>query len=294
VQFYASEEAAWRTQRDKSQHEQRYQQALALGKNLERAMPEWFAEPLLQFPLATACRNLNQPQQAQRYYLLQSRGSQHNAWCECAQSELRLADSKGRPSKPMLTCIQAKSRPHLDGQLDDPLWQQTKPVQLHSQQHDDGEWPAEVMLAYDNEFLYIAARCGQSADWGQAALPSSEPRLRDTDLSTHDRVEVLLDLDHDFVTFYRLVIDHRGWTNDSWWGDNTWDPTWYVAKAQTDDAWTFEAAIPLDQLTGRPPKPHDTWAIGIQRIVPGVGFQSWTNPAAVIVKPEGFGYLVFE
>jgi hypothetical protein len=28
--------------------------------------------------------------------------------------------------------------------------------------------------------------------------------------------------------------------------------------------------------------------------VPGVGFQSWTQPAAVSVRPEGFGLLVFD
>ena len=36
------------------------------------------------------------------------------------------------------------------------------------------------------------------------------------------------------------------------------------------------------------------WAVGIQRVVPGVGFQSWSTPAAVAVLPDGFGYLVFQ
>jgi len=62
----------------------------------------------------------------------------------------------------------------------------------------------------------------------------------------------------------------------------------------TDDVWTAEAAIPLDQLTGRPPTARTAWAIGIQRTVPGVGFQSWSTPAAAKVMAKGFGYLVFE
>jgi hypothetical protein len=103
-----------------------------------------------------------------------------------------------------------------------------------------------------------------------------------------------LDLDRDFATYYRLAVDHRGWTADDCWGDTTWNPTWFVASAVAEGEWTIEAAIPLDQLSGEPPAAGTAWAMGIQRIVPGVGFQSWNAPAAIDVMPEGFGYLVFE
>lgn len=108
-----------------------------------------------------------------------------------------------------------------------------------------------------------------------------------------DRVDVLIDLDRDFATYYRLTIDHRGWTNDSCCGDSTWDPKWYVAARSEGGYWTVEAAIPLRELTSRPPAANEAWAIGLQRTVPGVGFQSWTVPASTDVLPEGFGYLVF-
>jgi len=104
----------------------------------------------------------------------------------------------------------------------------------------------------------------------------------------------LIDLDRDFATYYRLAVDDRGWTREDCWGDATWNPTWFVAAASSADAWTAEAAIALDQLSGDLPEKGTAWAIGIQRIVPGAGFQSWNTPAAVEVIPEGFGYLVFE
>ena len=119
-------------------------------------------------------------------------------------------------------------------------------------------------------------------------------RLRDTDLSAHDRVEVFLDIDRDYCTYYRLAVDHRGWTNDSCWGDSTWDPNWFVAVKHERGAWTVEAAIPLKELLANPPPPGSTWAVGVQRVAPGVGFQSWTTPAAVTVLPDGFGFLMFE
>ena len=67
-----------------------------------------------------------------------------------------------------------------------------------------------------------------------------------------------------------------------------------MAAAASESAWTAEAAIPLGELTGEAPRSGQVWALGIQRNVPGVGFQSWTTPAAATVTPEGFGYLIFD
>jgi len=125
-----------------------------------------------------------------------------------------------------------------------------------------------------------------------AAAPG--PRPRDADLASRDRVELYVDLDRDYATYYRLAIDHRGWTAEDCWGDATWNPKWFVAAGSADGSWSAEAAIPLDQLTGEAPQKGAAWAIGIQRIAPGAGFQSWNTPAAVEVVPEGFGYLVFD
>jgi len=148
------------------------------------------------------------------------------------------------------------------------------------------------MLAHDAEFLYLAVECAQAP--GTRYEASEGPRPRDPDLSEEDRVDLFLDLDRDFATYFRLTIDHRGFTGEGCWGDSTWDPTWFVAADASDGIWRAEAAIPLDQLTGRLPTSQTVWAIGIQRTAPGSGFQSWTTPAATDVRPEGFGYLIFD
>jgi len=294
IQYHASAEAAWRVERGDGK--KRFEHATELCKEIERTRPEWFAEPVVCFPLATANRSLAQDRQAAKLYEMQSHGGSRDAWPVCAQAELHLADPN--PKKPMLACVKAAERPHLDGRLDDPVWQQAKSAALQSAQHDDGDWPAMVMLAYDAEFLYVGARCRKVSPEINM-LPSNEskpapPRPRDADLSAHDRIELFLDVDRDFTVFYRLAIDHRGWTNDSCWGDATWNPKWFVASHEDRSEWTVEAAIPLNELIGQHPKPHDVWAIGIQRIAPGFGFQSWTVPAAIAVLPDGFGYLAFQ
>ena len=120
------------------------------------------------------------------------------------------------------------------------------------------------------------------------------PLMRDADLTAHDRVELLIDVDRDYATYFHLAVDYRGWAAESCVGDRNWDPQWFVAVDSNPGEWVVEAAISINDLSSRKPATRDAWAIGIQRIVPNVGFQAWSEPAAVQIRPEGFGYLVFE
>ena len=63
-------------------------------------------------------------------------------------------------------------------------------------------------------------------------------------------MDIFLDLDRDYATYYHLTIDHRGWAADACFGDSSWDPKWFVAARTADGAWTAEAAIPLRELIG--------------------------------------------
>ncbi len=305
VQYFASGEAAWRVRGERrlelvrtagptaqpAAKENRFARAMALGQDLQRRQPELFAEPAVEFALAAADRQRGEPRQAERYYAVQVRGSGGEAWTRCARGEQWLADRSGSAPKPVATCVAASSRPHLDGRLDDEVWKRAESVSLRGRLQEE-DWPSEVMLARDDQFLYVAIRCRQvpGVDYG----PSAGARPRDADLSAHDRVDVLLDIDRDYVTCYRLTIDHRGWTSESCWGDATWNPTWFVAASAEDGHWTAEAAIALEELAGDLPHPNSAWAIGLQRTVPGRGFQSWSKPASIDVVPEGFGYLIFK
>lgn len=307
VQYYAAGEARWRIHRsqrgyavrqastlsiDGAEQEDRLERAAALGRQIERTLPELYAEPGLRFALAAADRGRGFPRQAERFYLMQARSATDDPWRASARGEQWLARPQGPAPKPVLPCAAAVSKPRLDGRLDDDVWRGAKPAELHSVHHDDAGWPGVVMLAHDAEFLYLAINCRRSPEGKYET--ATGPRPRDPDLSRQDRVDLLLDVDRDYATYYRLTVDHRGWVGEGCWGDATWDPTWFVAAQTSQGAWTAEAAIPLDQLTGRTVAAGDVWAVGVQRTVPGVGLQSWSTPAAVGIRPEGFGYLVFE
>lgn len=311
VQYYSSLEAAWRIQGaqrktiqadgrpatsklaiDQSIQENRPAMAAELAKRIARTRPELFAEPEVRFPLAVADRMRGLPGEAERYLMGQRRRVEHDAWWSCAAGEDWLVKPAGHAPKPIVRCVAAAEKPKLDGRLDEPCWERAAGAVMGPVEAGRPPRPATVKFAYDDQFLYVAWQCPREPGVDYDAAPG--PRPRDADLSGRDRVELLLDIDRDYVSYYRLAVDHRGWTRDECWGDSSWDPTWFVAAAADDGGWTIEAAIALDGLTGRYPRAGDVWAMGVQRLVPGVGFASWNAPASPEIVPEGFGYLVFE
>ena len=80
------------------------------------------------------------------------------------------------------------------------------------------------------------------------------------------------------------------------WGDKSWDPRWFVAVRNEDEAWVVEAAIPLTALTGDVITPGQAWAVNVVRVLPGRGVQAFSLPAEApeeALRPEGMGLLLF-
>ena len=183
---------------------------------------------------------------AQRYFLTLHSLPEDDPWRRCGQTEEWFAESAGLPPpKTLGTCRRATERPHLDG--DSTNRSGNRPIACgFAANRRRGPKSAST---YDPQFLYLAIRCPKAA--GVDYSPDDRPRPRDADLAQHDRVTVRLDVDRDYTTAFELTVDHRGWTRDACWGDATWNPTWFVAAAADESAWTVEAAIPLAELVGR-------------------------------------------
>ena len=266
--------------------------AAAIGRLLERTNPGLFAEPAVRFPLAAAYRVQGLSRDAERYFHALTQPGVDPHWQACGLGELWLKHATGLPPKALLTCSRAQQKPRLDGILNDPIWNATTAAPLSSARHDDHDWPCVVLAAQDREYLYLAISAQKPRF---STNPTNQrARPRDADLSAHDRVEFLIDVDRDFATYFRLAVDHRGWNRESCFGDLTWNPRWFVAARDGEREWTCEIAIPLHELTPQAPLGQDAWAIGIQRIVPQAGFQSWTQPADIKIQTRGFGLMVFE
>lgn len=271
----------------------RYERASQLAQLVQQSFPSLYGEPAIGFPLAAVFRDAGDAPLAGRWLQITHTAGDGDAWQSCIAAERWLERPVGTAPKPLWICSKAGNRPRLDGKLDDEIWQTAARMPLGDPRRDETDRPTEAMLVYDSEFLYLAVRCPRAP--GVPYSTSEAARRRDADLAGHDRIELFVDVDRDYATWYCLSADYQGMTHDSCWGSAaSWNPTWYVAAGAMEQDWVIEAAVPLAELAAGPIAPNTTWAIGVQRIVPQMGIQSWTTPAGVEPRPEGFGLLRFE
>ena len=216
-------------------------------------------------------------------------------WRDCLAAEVWLFNKAAMPVQPkaLAICPTAPAKPYLDGKLDDECWQAFKPLDMKSvtKGADLKDYTTRTYFAHDERFLYVAVECKHPEG---KQVPKAEKRLRDENLSGHDRVEILLDLDRDYQTYFRFQIDHRGCVAEDCWGDKGWNPKWHVALDSTPTGWTAEIAIPRGELTGTAITTGTTWGMNVSRVVPGVGVQSWSGPADASPRPEGMGLMKFQ
>jgi photosystem II stability/assembly factor-like uncharacterized protein len=266
--------------------------SLEIGKRLAGLGPLLGGDPSIQFCMQAAHRQLGQFKESEDWCRALVNSKAAPAWRSVAAAELWLNGRLGQPPRPVLTCRQTATRPLLDGSFDDACWHGQTPVVLKDAVRDTAkEYRTEVRFAYDQQFLYIALRCTHPEGHH---VPAVKVRPRDADLRAFDRVSVLLDLDRDYSTFFRLEMDQRGCVCEDCWGDRSWNPKWYVALRSNATCWQIEAAIPLVELTGQRIPPNAAWACNVVRILPGRGVQAMSLPADVEPRPEGMGLLIFQ
>jgi hypothetical protein len=279
-----------------------YRGSVEIAKRLEKLGPLYATDPALQFCIQAARRNLGEHKQTQEWYANFRLTQPDGPWGVAAAQELWVLNHIGQPPRPALVCRKAEQKPFLDGKFDDPCWQDLPPVVLQNAVQDNArkeqpkhdtvkEYPTEVRLAYDQEYLYLAVRCKHPV--GKQVAPV-QARPRDADLRAFDRVSLLLDLDRDYSTYFRLEIDQRGCVCEDCWGDRSWNPKWFVAIHSAEDCWQVEAAIPLQELTSHRVAENTAWACNVVRTLPGRGVQAMSLPADVEPRPEGMGLMLFQ
>ena len=264
--------------------------AISLYRILQQTSPSAAADPQLQLAIAAAYRTSGELKQAEAIYRQIAGAGAATLWQACAKAELWLGDPRSDAPKPLAHCVRTAEKPFLDGKLDDELWKAARPLKFASSGRGNSAAGTEVRLAVDAEYLYLAARCECLDAYNYES--ESGKRVRDADLSASDRIELFLDVNRDWNSAYRIAIDHRGQVSEACAGDGSWNPAMHIASAQDESAWTIEAAIPLIELGSQSPKARDVWAMGVQRVTPGVGMQTW--PVKDGFEPHAMGLLLFE
>jgi hypothetical protein len=194
--------------------------------------------------------------------------------------------------KNTLAAHRLSSRPQLDGELTDGCWEDADPQVLeHSSGRQFANGSSLVMVAYDKEYVYLAASVVKHPDVTYNG-PQPAGRTHDENLTGHDRLTFAIDIDRDYDLFYQLTIDERGRTFEALGGEPVWNPHMFIATEHDREHWRLEAAIPLRELAPPELSQGNSWGLAMRRTIPAVGWESWQGTATT-GKPgvEEFGRL---
>jgi photosystem II stability/assembly factor-like uncharacterized protein len=271
------------------------QRAIEFGQRLRKTASQAWSDPRIQLNLAAAQRRLGfeQTKLANAHYDAILGADPESRWSAVIGLEKWFFARELAIPRPIAWSIATTERPFLDGKLDDNCWVKgARPLALKSGNSvADRDFGAIVRLRHDREFLYVSALC--RVPDSRSLIPPASRTERDANLDRSDRIEIMLDLDRDYTSYYRLCINQRGLVAEDCWGDRTWDPRWFVAHDQDAAGWRLEAAIPLAELTDAQSLTGAVWAFNVMRVVPDAGVFAWTRPASPDVRTDGFTFLKF-
>lgn len=160
----------------------------------------------------------------------------------------------------------------LDGQLNEPFWQNVSPVTHFTQQVPvEGGTPSqrtEVYIAYDDNNLYIGAKLFD--DHPEEIL--AWQKRRNQQLSTDDSFRLILDTFNDGRSAYLFATNPAALRSDGLitvgQGINfngSWDGIWDVKTTVNSEGWIVEMIIPFRTLDFN--SANTVWGINFQRTV---------------------------
>ena len=160
----------------------------------------------------------------------------------------------------------------LDGRLDDEVYGNVRPIDGFIQQVPvegvPATEPTEIWIFFDDDNLYIAARCYDS----QPDRIAANELRRDNGniLSVNDTISVTLDTFFDQRNAFFFQTNPLGALRDQAVADGTfnvnWNTVWDVKTSRSEAGWMLEMAIPFKSLRYRSAGPQ-TWGINIRRTV---------------------------
>jgi len=160
----------------------------------------------------------------------------------------------------------------IDGQLDEEMYAVTPPIDGFIQQLPvegvPATEPTEVWIFFDQDNLYIAARCHDSQP---ERIAANELRRDNNNIFlVNDNISVAIDTFYDQRNAVFFQTNAIGALRDQVVADGTfnvnWNTVWDVRTARSDAGYTVEIAIPFKSLRYRAPGPQ-TWGINFRRQV---------------------------
>ncbi len=144
----------------------------------------------------------------------------------------------------------------LDGVLDEEIWQRQTAMtgfrQYFPSDTVSAKYETEVFLAYDNQFIYLAAKCKSAGNDFRANSLKRDYRFFDSDNvafvfdSFSDKTNGYMFGMNAFGVRREALISNGGRQRQDF--DGSWDNKWDGESKQYDDYWICEMAIPFKTL----------------------------------------------
>ncbi len=164
--------------------------------------------------------------------------------------------------------IFVETPPHIDGTVDDAVWQQAAVISNFVQREPYTGQPVsektQVYICYDADFLYLGFIC-----FDDPQNITAKQIARDAPLPNDDKVVIILDTFLDQRNGFWFEINPRGSKGDALLSQNgatmnkDWDGIWQGRSSIHETGWHSEVAIPFKSLNFRPNQ--TTWGIKFAR-----------------------------
>ena len=193
--------------------------------------------------------------------------------------------------------------PIIDGVLDDPCWKPVKPLTTFYQGLQNmTAYPikgkSEAYVGYANGSLFVGIKGYEPST---KTLTAREKR-RDMDVHKDDCVEMQMDTNHDYRSYYHLIVNTLGTISDSYnqggraCGDPSWNGDYTIATAVEDTFWVCEIEIPFKQVGNPRVRRGTLWGFNVARVRIGNAseYGQWMPTYGTPHRPGRFGFLFFE
>ena len=179
----------------------------------------------------------------------------------------------------------------VDGRLDERVYSSVEPTSGFLQQEPNEGAPAteptDIWIFFDDENLYVAARCWDSQPERQVY---TELRRDARNLSRNDNLVVVFDTFLDrrngfyFQTSPSGAIRDQAITEEK--SNSDWNTVWEVKVYRSDKGWQLEMEIPFKSLRYRGAGPQ-TWGINFRRTVKWKNEVTYLTPMTVAYSSQG-------
>ena len=169
-----------------------------------------------------------------------------------------------------MRAVRAATPLTIDGVLDERVYEDVLPmsdfIQIEPQEGSPATQQTEVWLLFDDEYVYVSARCWES---NPERMIANEMRRDNSNITQNELFAFSLDTFYDRRNGVLFNTNPIGGRMDGQITNETqinldWNPIWRVVSGRFEGGWTVEAAIPFRSLRYRPGQ-EQLWGFNVLR-----------------------------